>query len=232
MPETTATGAPIEVRDVAAPVEAGDDGRTLDGYAAVFNEPTRIRGFDGDEFDEIIAPGAFRETLAERGGRVRLQFDHGRHPLLGEVPLGRIERLGEDERGLRVQARLAENWLVEPFRESIASGAVSGMSFRFAVPPGGDDVTPASGREDGGDVPLRTIRRADLYEVGPVVWPAYEQTSVSVRDRAAATAPTGDEPAGNADPDAGDGERVPPARAEGPTPTERRTALFPFLTQE
>ena len=40
---------------------------------------------------------------------------------------------GEDDRGLAVTARLSENWLIEPVRDAIAAGAVSGMSFRFTV---------------------------------------------------------------------------------------------------
>lgn len=150
----------------------GDDGYTLEGYAAVFNTRTLIDSFEG-RFEEQIAPGAFKKTLSERAGKVVLQFDHGQHPLVGSIPLGRIDVLREDERGLLVRARLSKNWMVEPVRDAIAAGAISGMSFRFQV--------MAEKWDDDGPVPLRTITELKLYEVGPVVFPAYEDTVVGVR---------------------------------------------------
>ena len=154
-----------------------DDGLTLQGYAAVFNEWTNIDSWEGT-FRERIAPGAFKRTLGQR--MPVLQFDHGSHPLIGSIPLGRITSIVEDERGLKVKARLSDNWLVEPVRDAIRDGAINGMSFRFSVPANGDTVKRAN---DG--VLERTINEIALYEVGPVVFPAYEQTSVGVRSRQA-----------------------------------------------
>lgn len=151
------------------------DGLTLEGYAAVFNDATRIDSFEG-RFDEIIAPGAFKRTIGQKGpSGIRLQFDHGSHPLIGSLPLGRITEITEDARGLFVRARLSESLLVEPFRIAIRDGAVDGMSFRFRVLHDEWDETS--------DIPTRTIREIELFEVGPVVWPAYESTTVSVRAR-------------------------------------------------
>lgn len=150
---------------------AGDsDGLTLEGYGAVFGEPTRIDSWEG-MFDEQIQRGAFAKTLRERTPVI--QFDHGHHPLVGSLPIGSIDAIREDAHGLFVRARLHDNWLVEPVRDAIASGAITGMSFRFSVVKEAVDQT--------GDVPLRTIQEVKLYEVGPVVFPAYEQTSVGVR---------------------------------------------------
>jgi HK97 family phage prohead protease len=151
----------------------GGDGRTLEGYAAVFNSPTRIRDLQGD-FDEKILPGAFKRSLERR--TPVLQFDHGKDPRIGSTPIGKIEALAEDSHGLHVRARLFAHPDVDRVREAIAEGAVSGMSFRFGVPKGGDKWTSRSG-----DVDLREIREADTHELGPVVFPAYDATSVSVR---------------------------------------------------
>lgn len=149
------------------------DGLTLEGYAAVFNSPTRIDSWEG-RFDEVIAPGAFKRTIGKKGPKgIRLQFNHGQDSMFGELPIGAIEELREDARGLYVRARLHDNWFTEPIRDAIASGAVSGMSFRFAVH--GEDW------DRGGDVDLRTIREIELFEAGPVVWPAYPETTVAVR---------------------------------------------------
>jgi HK97 family phage prohead protease len=150
--------------------EDSDEGFTLEGYAAVFDTPTRIDSWEG-QFDEQLSRGAFSKTINER--KPVLQFDHGKDVATGSVPIGAIEQLREDERGLFVRARLHDNTRVEPIRQAIASGAIDGMSFRFRVL-----------REDwdeSGDVPMRIIREVELYELGPVVFPAYEATTVGVR---------------------------------------------------
>lgn len=152
--------------------ETRDDGLTLEGYAAVFNSPTQISDWSGD-YTETIARGAFAKTISER--MPVLQFDHGTHPMIGSLPLGVIQKLSEDESGLFVRARLSDNWLVQPVRDAIANGSISGMSFRFSIPEGKDKWN----REQT----ERTIHEVKLYELGPVVFPAYESTSVGVRSK-------------------------------------------------
>lgn len=166
-------------RSVEFRAEPSEDGLTLDGYGAVFGDWTEIQDRQG-AFMEQIAPGAFKRTIGQR--MPVLQFDHGAHPLIGSIPLGRITSLVEDSHGLRVRARLSDNWLVEPVRDAIRDGAISGMSFRFRV------IDDEWSQRDGMD--YRTIREVELYEVGPVVFPAYESTTVGVRSRQTALALT------------------------------------------
>ena len=157
---------PFEVRSA----HDTEDGLTLTGYAAVFNRSTMIDNYEG-RFEERIRPGAFKRSINAK--MPVLQFEHGRHPLLGSMPLGQITKLREDEHGLYVEARLADNWLIQPVRDAIASGAIDGMSFRFQVVR--DSV------DESGDMPVRTLEEVKLLELGPVVFPAYESTSVGVR---------------------------------------------------
>ena len=168
MSETLTRSVPFELE------RASDDGDglTLTGYAAVWDSPTRIDSWEGT-FDEQIQRGAFADSLRQR--TPKLQFDHGHHPLLGSIPLGVIKRMAEDDRGLYIEARLHDNWLIQPVRDAIASGSVDGMSFRFRVPEGGDTW------DRSGDVPVRTLTSVELLEAGPVVWPAYDTTTVGVR---------------------------------------------------
>jgi HK97 family phage prohead protease len=154
------------------------DGRTLEGYAAVFNTPARIRDVTGD-FEETILPGAFKRSLAER--MPILQWDHGKDPRVGTVPIGSIDALSEDSRGLHVRARLFDNPVVEPVRQAIEGRAVRGMSFRFGVPAGGDEWPTRD---------KRNVRDLDAYELGPVAFPAYDATTVSVRSLLAQLDPT------------------------------------------
>lgn len=176
--------------------EAESDGRTIDGYGAVFSpHQTRISSWEG-EFDEEISKGAFRKSLRER--TPVMQYDHGRHPLIGSIPLGRWDITEEDDHGLHVVGRLSDNWLIEPIRQAIAGpegngGGITGMSFRFSVV--NDVWTDKDGKRvkddellellwygagDRGPL-LRTLKEVKVSEVGPVAWPAYEQTSVGVR---------------------------------------------------
>lgn len=221
-------------RAVEFRAETDGDGRTLEGYAAVFDTPTRIDSWEGT-FDEQVARGAFNRTLNAR--RPVLQFDHGHDARTGSVPIGAIDDIREDDRGLFVRARLFDNPVVEPIRQAIGGGAIDGMSFRFRV---NDDQWT---RRDG-DVELRTIREVELYELGPVVFPAYESTTVGVRSllahldddartalvreitaelRAAEPARTGTSPA--------PAEPGRPATS-GLTPSRRREHLWGFLNMK
>ena len=186
--------------------DSGDagDGLTLDGYGAVFNRLTVIDSWEG-RFREQIAPGAMKRSFRETPPKV--QFDHGRHPMIGSIPIAELRSATEDSHpelapdgGAHIIARLHDNWLVEPVRDAISSGAVSGMSFRFSVvqeawsradgSPIRDDRDLAAEleraiREDLGEdeLPVRTLRQLKVPEVGPVTWPAYADTSVSVRSK-------------------------------------------------
>ncbi len=153
--------------------DAGD-GLTLDGYGAVFGSRTEINSHEGN-FTEEIAPGSFKRSLGQR--TPVLQFDHGQHPLIGSMPIGVIRSIREDAHGLKVRAKLSDNWLIAPVRDAIRDGAITGMSFKFRV------IKDAW--EKRGSIPHRTIQDVELYEVGPVVFPAYSATTVGVRSRQA-----------------------------------------------
>jgi len=147
------------------------DGLTFEGYAAVFDSPTTIDSWEGN-FVESISRGAFRKTLREQ--TPVLMFDHGQHPLIGSMPLGVITRAKEDGRGLFVQARLHDNWLIEPVRDAVQEGSVTGMSFRFRAIKDSWD-RPAKG------LPVRTLLEVSVAELGPVVFPAYASASSGIR---------------------------------------------------
>lgn len=174
--------------------DAAGDGRTLKGYAAVFGQETEIDSWEG-HFIETIRKGAFRKSIRET--TPVMQFDHGRHPLIGSIPIGRIEDLREDDDGLFAQARITDNWLMEPIRDAIDEQTVNGMSFRFEVvreqwrDKDGKTVRPEEVLDllwmPGDRGPLqRELIELKVRELGPVVFPAYTGTSVSVRARSLA----------------------------------------------
>lgn len=169
---------------------SGSDGLTLEGHAAVFNSRTVINSWEG-RFTEEVLPGAFRKTFRER--TPVLQFDHGRHPMLGSITLGRFvdNTPKEDDTGAFIRARLFDNWLVQPVRDAIEGETITGMSFRFSVIR--ETWTTEDGKVirdvdqllemlwDDTDWPLRSLREIKVPELGPVVFPQYEAAQVSVR---------------------------------------------------
>lgn len=191
--------APFTLRDTTE-----DDGLTLDGYGAVFNRMTVIDSWEG-KFREQIAPGSMKRSFRETPPKI--QFDHGRHPSIGSIPIAELRSIAEDtdpqlapEGGAHVIARLFDNWLVQPVRDAIAARAINGMSFRFSVlreawetadgKPIRDDKAlmaelERTWYEDVPDdqLPVRTLKEVKVPEMGPVVWPAYDETSVAVRSQ-------------------------------------------------
>ena len=152
------------------------DGLSLSGYIAKFGERTVIQDWLGD-YTEEIKRGAFAETLSLRGpAKIKMQFDHGHDSAIGARPIGVWTDLREDRKGLWGEGRLHNDWLTAPIRAAIESGALDGMSFRFKV-------TAENWRKatKPGELDHRTITGVNLYEAGPVVYPAYEGTSVGVR---------------------------------------------------
>lgn len=161
----------IHLRTYELRAELGDgSGNTLEGYASVFDAWYDVSDHLGT-YREQVARGAFRKTLRER--TPVCQLDHGAHPLIGSLPLGRFTRLAEDSHGLHFRLDMHDGWLFEPVKEAVRSGAISGCSIRFAVPKGKEDWN------DG--MSERTIREAKLYELGPVVFPASPSTSLALR---------------------------------------------------
>jgi HK97 family phage prohead protease len=177
--------APFTVHRYGEGGGAQADGKTLSGYASVFGEETIIDSASEGRFHERIERGAFSKSLQER--KPVMQFNHGRDPRFGGLPIGSIQVVREDQWGLFVQARLFDS--AEAIREAVSAGAISGMSFRFAVTD--EAWTDAQGcpiearnvasKIYQGVEMHRSIKAVQLYALGPVTFPAYSSTTVGVR---------------------------------------------------
>jgi HK97 family phage prohead protease len=162
----------MERRSLTAPVEfrESDDGKKMvAGHAAVFNVITDIGGM----FREKIAPGAFADTID--GGDIRSLFDHNSALILGRTK-SKTLRLWEDESGLRYEVDLPDTQAGRDLRVSMDRGDIDGSSFAFRI--------LKQSWDESGDVPLRTIEKVELYEVGPVTFPAYPEAEVGLRSLA------------------------------------------------
>lgn len=147
-------------------IRQGDDGVTkIIGYAAVFDKPAEIYGFQ-----EVIRKGAFLESIEQDD--VRALIDHDSGKVLGKVSAGNVI-LYEDDIGLRYEVILKGQSYANDLLINVNEGIVSGSSFGFVV-----EKEKWSWRDDGPD--LREILKAKLFDVSPVTFPAYEETDVSV----------------------------------------------------
>ena len=156
-------------------VEDGDGGPVLTGYSAVFNsDSVPLWGFI-----EQIAPGAFARALREKQD-VRALVDHDPARIIGRTTSGTL-KLTEDSTGLLATIMPPDTQVGRDIVTSVRRGDVSGQSFAFAVRK--DEWTFA---DDGPD--RRRILDVDLYDVGPVTYPAYPATSIDARSAERAVA--------------------------------------------
>lgn len=94
------------------------EGRTLEGYASTFGNL--------DLGDDIIHPGAFAKTLAERGGKVRFLWQHD-----PSEPLGKPIELHEDARGLFFKAVISDTARGRDALALLRDGAIEGLSIGY-----------------------------------------------------------------------------------------------------
>ena len=146
-------------------------GEYIEGYAAVFNKWTEL--WPGCR--EQIAPGAFTEAI--QANDVRCLFNHDFNYPLGRTSAGNLE-LREDETGLFMRCKPTDTTFARDLKTNIAAGVVSQQSFAFMV----SEQRWEFKKEGDQVITERTILKvAPLYDVSPVTYPAYEDTTVALR---------------------------------------------------
>lgn len=164
IPATSAIG--VRAKD-------GADLPTIEGHGALFNDETVI----GSWFRERILPGAFKDSLATDD--IRVAFNHDYNCILGRTSAG-TATVEEDKQGLKYTAEPPDVEWARGVVLQIKRKDITGSSFSFTVEHSDDEEWDYSETKKG-MLPLRTIKKARLYETGPVAFPAYENTTVSAR---------------------------------------------------
>ncbi len=160
-----------------------DTGATLFGHFARFNAWYEVKSLREGFFLERVAPGAFSQAFTEQRSQIRVMFEHGQDPTVGQKPLGTIVDLREDKQGAYYEVRLFDTPYVNDLIPAMRSDQL-GASFRFSIPEEGDvwDRSPRRSAHNPDGLPERTITRVDpLYEFGPVVWGASPTATSDVR---------------------------------------------------
>ena len=162
-----------EYRNLAqAQLRAKPEGKGIEGYAAVFNELSEDLGW----FREIIMPGAFKDCLATDPD-VRALFNHNADMVLGRTTAKTL-RLKEDSKGLHFDCDLPDTQAARDLLTSIERGDISQCSFGFTV----TKHKIGEEKQDDGEMQLiRELHAVDVFDVSPVTFPAYPQTSVDTR---------------------------------------------------
>jgi HK97 family phage prohead protease len=159
-----------EVRTFDVELRAASEGRTIEGLAAPFNAPATIRDAFG-EYEETILPGAFKRTISERAGKIKLLASHNRQAF----PLANIESLSEAADGLRMAASMPNTTAGNDALTLVRDGIASGLSIGFQV--------AAGGQKWNDDYTARSISEIKLMEISLVAEPAYAEAGVTgVRD--------------------------------------------------
>lgn len=168
--------SPIELRAAAD----GGDGNTMHGHFAVFDQWTQINSAFEGHFMERVSRGAFRDAFKNKRDQIRVLFDHGADPSIGNKPLGTITALREDDIGAAYEVQLFDTSYVNDLRPALRAGQL-GASFRFRV-TGENWVDPQRATDTNPDrLPERTITGVELFEFGPVTFPAYAASTAGLR---------------------------------------------------
>jgi uncharacterized protein len=163
-----------EIRFAAAELRKSSSGsRTLSGYAARFNSISLpIPGMDG-WFLEKLAPDCFAQSLAS-DEEIRALCDHEDTKIIGKRSNGSL-RISEDSVGLRVEIDVPETSWGNDLLACVDSGLVSGMSFGAYMLEDRWEQTTYEGKPWA----LRTVLKADVFEVTATSMPAYPATTLA-----------------------------------------------------
>jgi HK97 family phage prohead protease len=128
------------------------------GYASLFGNV--------DNQKDRVEPGAFQQSLVKKAGDIKLLWQHHM-----DEPIGQIEALYEDERGLYMEGRLMLT--LQRGREAyelIKAGALKGLSIGYR--PITYRIDPQTG--------IRHLQQVDLFEISVVTFPANDAAEITV----------------------------------------------------
>jgi HK97 family phage prohead protease len=164
----------MELRFNSIEVRLAGDGKTLKGYAAVFNKQSTD---DSLGFREVCRKGMFARSIRSKAD-VRCLHNHRSELLLGRTKSGTL-RCSEDSTGLDFECDLPNTSTGNDVRELCRRGDLSEMSFGFVAQE--QDWEDGEDERSGRPCVVRNLLDVDLLDVSPVTYPAYGGTSVHVR---------------------------------------------------
>lgn len=138
------------------------DRLNVKGYAAIFGNV--------DSWGDVIEPGAFIETLAKSGKRVKLLFNHN-----FDFVVGKINEIREDAKGLFVDFDILPTSMGKDLIILVDGGALDEMSIGYRTVEFKDERT--------NNVDIRRLLKINLYETSIVTRAANDQATFDSTQR-------------------------------------------------
>jgi HK97 family phage prohead protease len=160
-----------EVRYFKSPVtfrEEGDEGGEIEGVAAIVNKRA-----DLGWYDEMIMPGAFDDVLRDD---VRALMNHDSNRILARTSSGTLTIGLNDNGDLTYRYKTPNRSYAKDLEDAIKTGDVDQSSFAFRVKEEAWEYS-----EDNSNDLRKIVKVERLYDVSPVTFPAYQDTSVAKR---------------------------------------------------
>jgi phage head maturation protease len=181
---------PLEGLNIIRAADGGN-GRTVEAFAAVFNEPAEIQDHEG-HYIEVIDPTAFDSAIEfagrNKGGfaqNVKVIYNHGRtnDGLPSErfqMPIGVPVYIKAESGGVLTRTLYNETQLAEEVLENIRAGSITSQSFVGRIIRSDPQLGRGARYRPDAAGNLRTVRRMKLglREYGPVLWPAYSGADI------------------------------------------------------
>src|SRR5690242_7922903 len=164
-------GNPLEQRFACRELRAKGSTKTPQIYGCAAKYGSQAEIVPG--MFEVIRPGAFTRTLAEKAD-VRRLFNHDEDLIIGRTKSGTL-RLTEDKMGLYFEVDVPQSRM--DVYEAVQRGDVDQCSFGFTAADEFFSKTVTG-------APLRELMDLDLFDVSVVTYPAYDSTTAEARSRA------------------------------------------------
>lgn len=145
-----------QIKSIPMEMKLDEDTRIFEGYASTFGNK--------DFVDDIVVPGAFKKTIAERfpTRQIKVLYQH-------MEPLGMPIHMEEDSKGLYVKAKVSNTTLGNDVLELMRDGVIDRMSIGY------DIITDEKDRTTN----ARLLKELKLYEFSPVTFPANDEAIIS-----------------------------------------------------
>jgi phage head maturation protease len=180
-------GAPA--LDLRAEGDTGD-GSTMFGHFTVFDRWYEIDSWIEGHFLERTVKGSARKTIKENRDQIVTAYDHGYDIYIGDSQLGHIDMLREDDEGVFYEVPLYDTdynrdrilpLLQGRTMDGRNRGSALGASFKFRKVRDEWNMSPKRSDYNPDGIPERTVREFQLFEFGPVNFPASAAATSGVR---------------------------------------------------
>lgn len=149
-------------KDFGLELKAVTEAGVVEGYGSIF-------GGSPDSYGDIVAPGAFADTLAKhrREGTMPLMFFGHK---ANELTIGNWIDMAEDGKGLWVQGQLdMDDPFASKIHRKLKRKEMRGLSIGYET---------VASEEDPKRSGVRTLKAVDLWEVSIVNFPAQTRATV------------------------------------------------------